>query len=69
MLDTNTSSSPEHPANAVGGKGDNFSPVSVRQNDTVGAIFLGIIAIALFVALRRAEARYRELAAQLAAGR
>ena len=41
-----------------------YNPVSV--SDTVGTLLLGIIAIVLLVALLRAQARNRNLAAQLA---
>jgi hypothetical protein len=49
----------EH-AGAIG----NYSPVSV--SDTVGTLLLGIIALALLIALLRAQARNRSLLAQLA---
>jgi len=68
-LDASTGSSPEPQAAQGGNRSDNFSTVKVHQEDTVGAIFLGVMALALFVALLRAEARSRHLAAQLAAGR
>jgi hypothetical protein len=44
-----------------------YSPVTVHQDDTIGAIFLGITALALIIAFVRAEARQRALLAQLAA--
>lgn len=40
-----------------------YSPVTVTQTDTVGAIFLGILAFCLLVVLARAEARNRALLA------
>jgi hypothetical protein len=46
-------------------RGGNYSPVTVTNNDTVGATFLGLIAILLLVALLRAEARYRALEKRL----
>jgi len=68
-LDTSAGSSPEPQAAQGGNRSDNFSPVTVHQEDTIGAIFLGVMALALFAALLRAEARSQHLAAQLAAGR
>jgi hypothetical protein len=37
----------------------------VTTTDTVGAVFLGIIALILLIALLRSQARNRELIAQL----
>lgn len=42
----------------------NYSPVTVTVKDTVGTIFLGILAGILLVGWMRAEARYRELLLQ-----
>jgi hypothetical protein len=42
----------------------NYNPVYV--SDTVGTLLLGIIAVALLIALLRAQARNRSLVAQLA---
>jgi hypothetical protein len=69
MMEISTNTSPDNPPAAGGSRGDNFSPVTVHQEDTIGAIFLGIVSIALFVALMRAEARNRALTARLAGGR
>ena len=44
-------------------KWQNYNPVTVH--DTVGAILLGIVSIALLVALLRALAQNRELMRQL----
>jgi hypothetical protein len=41
----------------------NYSPVTVHLNDTVGAVFLGLIALGLMVALGRTQARLRALLA------
>ncbi len=46
-------------------KCEHYNPVDVHQQDTIGAIFLGIIAIALPVALLRVLAHNRELMRQL----
>ena len=40
--------------------------VIVRDNDTVGAAFLGLLALALLFALARANARNRNLLRELA---
>lgn len=55
------------PAGADGPKPGTYSPVTVHQEDTIGAIFLGLIAFSLLVALLRLAASHRALAAQLAA--
>jgi hypothetical protein len=39
----------------------NYSPVTVYNHDTVGAMFLGIFAVTLLIGWMRAEARYRAL--------
>jgi hypothetical protein len=39
----------------------NYSPVTVTMEDTVGTMFLGILASILLIGWMRAEARYREL--------
>jgi hypothetical protein len=41
----------------------NYSPV--KMIDTVGSVFLGILAVILLVALLRAQARNRALLAEL----
>ena len=38
-----------------------YSPVSVNLEDTVGAVFLGILSLILLIGWVRAEARYRAL--------
>jgi hypothetical protein len=42
----------------------NYSPVTVTVDDTVGGVFLGILALILLVGWMRSEARYRKLLAQ-----
>jgi|WetSurMetagenome_2_1015567.scaffolds.fasta_scaffold1945553_1 hypothetical protein len=42
----------------------NYSPVILTIKDSVGAIFLGILALILLIGWRRAETRYRKLAGQ-----
>jgi hypothetical protein len=44
-----------------------FSPVTVHNQDTIGATYLGLIAIMLLAAFLRSEARNRELVKKLAA--
>jgi hypothetical protein len=46
----------------------NYSPVSVNNKDTVGAVFLGILAVILLLGWVRAEARIRELLVKTANG-
>jgi hypothetical protein len=46
-------------------KGGNYSPVTVTNNDTVGAAFLGIVAVLLLIMFMRAQARTRALEQQL----
>jgi len=43
----------------------NYSPVTVYMEDTLGAIFLGILAVILLIGWRRAESRNRRLMDQL----
>ncbi len=43
----------------------NYSPVTVYMKDTLGAIFLGVLAGILLIGWMRAEARYRALITQL----
>ncbi|MEO8355423.1 MAG: hypothetical protein ABI621_05895 [Chloroflexota bacterium] len=43
----------------------NYSPVTVTMEDTVGATFLGILAVILLIGWRRAESRNRRLVKQL----
>jgi hypothetical protein len=42
----------------------NYSPVTVTVDDTVGGVFLGILALILLVGWMRSEARYRKLLTQ-----
>jgi hypothetical protein len=63
MTTTLEGSTPTTPAVAPG----SYSPVTVDMADTVGATFLGIIALVLLVAFVRSEARCRALTARLAA--
>ena len=42
------------------------SSVKVQQEDTVGVVFMSIVALSLLAAFLRAEARNRSLLAQLA---
>ncbi len=44
---------------------EHYNPVTIHQQDTIGAIMLGIVAIALLVALLRVLAHNRELLRQL----
>jgi hypothetical protein len=44
---------------------DHYNPVTNKMIDTVGAIFLGVLALILLIALLRAQARNRALVAQL----
>ena len=46
----------------------NYSPVSVTNKDTVGAVFLGILSIILLIGWVRAEARIRELLVKIMDG-
>ena len=39
----------------------NYSPVTVTMNDSIAAVFLGILAIMQLIGWRRAESRYRKL--------
>ena len=43
----------------------NYSPVTVTVKDTLGTIFLGVLAGILLVGWMRAEARYQTLITQL----
>lgn len=38
----------------------NYNPVSVNVDNTVGVVVLGVLAVALLIALLRAEARARK---------
>ncbi len=60
---------PNDPAAFPAGPASIYNPVTVTVNDSTGAVFLGVIALALLVAFIRAEARYRALLAQMAAAR
>lgn len=42
----------------------NYSPVTVYMHDTLGAIFLGILAGILLIGWIRAEGRFRDFIAQ-----
>jgi hypothetical protein len=42
-----------------------YNPVTVHMEDTVGVVFLGILALALLIALLRALERNRVLMTQL----
>jgi hypothetical protein len=39
----------------------NYNPVIVDVNDTVGALFLGMLCVILLIGWQRSEIRYREL--------
>ena len=41
-----------------------YSPVDWKMQDTVGALFLGILAVVFMIAWMRSEARYRRLVTQ-----
>jgi hypothetical protein len=41
-----------------------YSPVTVTISDSIGAVFLGIVAMILLVGWRRAETRYKKLVEQ-----
>ena len=43
----------------------NYSPVTVTVNDTMGALFLGILSVILLIGWIRTETRNRELITQL----
>ena len=43
----------------------NYSPVTVNMEDSIGAVFLGILAVILLIGWRRAESRNRRLIKQL----
>jgi hypothetical protein len=49
----------------VDNEANSHRSVSVHQDDTVGAIFLGLLALVLAVAYIRSEARQRSLLAQI----
>ena len=42
-----------------------YSPVTVSLRETTGIIFLGLLAIFLFIELRRTKKRYDELLARV----
>jgi hypothetical protein len=42
----------------------NYGPVRVTMTDSLGTIFLGVLALILLVGLLRSEARYRALVAR-----
>ena len=43
----------------------NYSPVTVYLEDSIGAIFLGILTVIFLISWRRAEARHHRLMDQL----
>ncbi len=57
------------PRNRIKIEGENnpisITTVHVNQRDTLGVIFLGLLALLLFIALQRSLARNRKLMAQL----
>ena len=56
----------QHPVNGEqAGDYDHNEQITVTVEDSVGAIFLGMLTLILLVALLRAQARNRKLAAQL----
>lgn len=46
-------------------RGGNYSPVKVINNDTLGTLLLGIMAIILLIAFMRSQARNRLLESAL----
>lgn len=60
MLTDKTTADMQTPAVSPG----NYSPVTITVNDSVGAIFLGLLALIMLIGWRRAEARYRTLLTQ-----
>ncbi len=42
----------------------NYSPVTLEMKDSLGAVFLGILAVILLIGWRRAETRYKKLLEQ-----
>ena len=50
----------------LAGKGGTYSPVTVTNHDTVGAAFLGVIAILLLVALFGTQRRMRAMKKRMA---
>ncbi len=42
----------------------NYSSLTVVMKDSLGAIFLGILAVILLIGWRRAESRYKKLVEQ-----
>lgn len=44
----------------------NYNPVTVTITESVGILVLGLVALALLVALLRSQSRHRKLLAQLA---
>jgi hypothetical protein len=41
-----------------------YNPVTVTMTDSIGAIFLGILAVLMLIGWRRAEGRYQKLVTQ-----
>jgi hypothetical protein len=66
-MEMRTIETPALPAALNGHTPSTYSPVTVQQQDTLGAIFLGILTVTLLVAYLRAEARNRTLMAKLSA--
>jgi hypothetical protein len=66
-MDMRTIEKPAMPAALNGHTPSTYSPVTVQQQDTLGAIFLGILTVTLLVAYLRAEARSRALLAKVLA--
>jgi len=60
MLTNQPTGNEQTPAVAPG----NYSPVTVTMNDSIAAVFLGILAVILLIGWRRAESRYRKLLTQ-----
>jgi len=46
---------------------ETFSPITVHMTDSIGAIFLGLMALALLAALLRCQARLRTFTQALSA--
>jgi hypothetical protein len=63
-MEIRTVEKPAMPAALNGHNPGTYSPVTVQQEDTIGAIFLGIITVTLLIAFFRSEARNRALMAK-----
>ncbi len=66
-METQTNDMPTAQAAPDVVKPSGYSQVSVRQEDTIGAIFLGLVSLTLLFAYFRAEARNRGLLANATA--